>query len=33
MNLDGASMGEEAADVGVLTEGVLVDEAPKGIET
>jgi hypothetical protein len=30
LNLAGARRGEEAPDVGVLTEGVLVGSAPKG---
>ena len=33
MNLDGARSGEEAVDVGVLTDGVLVGGAPKDTET
>lgn len=33
MNLVGANRGDEAPDVGVLVEGVLVGGAPKGMET
>lgn len=33
LNLDGARRGEEAPDVGVLAEGVLVGGAPKGTKT
>jgi hypothetical protein len=33
LNLEGASIGDEVADVGVLTEGVLVGGAPKGMAT
>lgn len=33
MNLEGANMGEELADVGVVTDGALVGTAPKGMVT